>query len=333
MFGGVGFRESTLSDVPSLTKENKESRSGLYFQDANGFVTLRNIYDCQENKDITEDGFNTLLGNMQKSVILESVNKVIEGESDFISSLNLYPFEKSFDTVVTKKDKFVGFYIEPKNKNVTTKINWVELSFDADTTFTLYLYNSNKPKTPIEEVEVETVAGEAKIVDLDWYISDSDEYKGGKFYIGYYYSDVDANAYKKDHDVANMRVVPPAFNVQPISLGHDGLTIDVEDETYESESYGLNIGMEIYTDYTQMVLRNQNLFWNLIKNQMAEKVLNLISTSTRTNITERANQARLELYGSEKYGIIGATAKTDRALKSLKRALFYKPRIERRTLR
>jgi hypothetical protein len=326
LFGGVGFRNSTLP-MPTISPKNQESRSGLYFQDAN-FVTLQNIYDCQENKDITEDQFNLLLENMQKTAILDGVRKVTKGESNFIANVNLYPFEKTFDNVITKNGKLVLIEIEPLRSEIVSKIKWVELSFDADATFNLYLFNSNL-EDPIETKEVTTSAGEAKVVNLDWYISNDDSYKGGTFYIGYYEDDVNANACKKDYDLASLRVETPYFNVEPVYM--DGW--NVRKKTYSSKSYGLNLGIEIYTDYTQLIIQNQELFWDVIQLQMTEKVLNLIQSSTRTNIKERALAARLELHGSKEHGITGIKEQLDIAVSTLRKALFYVPRVRRTTLR
>lgn len=338
LFGGVGFRNSTLTGYDIVDATNQGATSGLYFQDGSELITIKNIKDSQENASITNEQFNELLGRMQKSVILDVCNKVINGQSDFISSINLYPFEKSFDATLEHRGKFVGFEIIPPQGQIACKIPFVELTFDGDATFNLYLYNSNLPKSPIKTEEVTTVAGESKVVSTDWIIADDVTYKGGSFYLGYFDNDLGSvKAFKKDHDLASMRIKTPYFKVEPVALGISGTTIDVEDKTYISETYGLNIGLEVYRDYTELIVRNKSIFWNAIQLQMHEKVLNMIKYSTRESGDKRSlvdmmKFADFELYGNREMGIAGVQGKLKNSIDSIKKSLFYQPKIQRGTL-
>ena len=93
LFGGVGFRQPTLAGYNIVDATNIASSSGLFFGDSSELVTIKNIKDCQEDLSISNENFNLLLANMQKSVILDVCNKIIAEQSDFIDSLNLYPYE------------------------------------------------------------------------------------------------------------------------------------------------------------------------------------------------------------------------------------------------
>ena len=334
-FGSVGFRESTLPGIPALSSENKESKSGLFFQDGNFLVELNNIYDCQNDIDITDDNFNALLNNMQNAVILESIRKVSERQSDFIQSSNLYPYEKSFESLLETDGRAVGFQITPCQKNgYILEIPWIELSFDTAKTFNVYLFNSNLPKSPIQTKSVTTVAGESVIADLYWHITDDSSYKGGKFYLVYFEDDLDgAKAYEKNYELSSYQVSTRFYDVCPVTMTHISKDIDVTSVHEQSETYGLNIGVNVYNDYTELFIRNKSLFYDLIMHQMTEKVLNLMITSTRTNITERINQAKLALYGSTEHGIESSGAKIKRAVEDLKKMLFYQPIISKGTLR
>lgn len=335
LFGGVGFKDSTLSSVPSLTDSNKENRSGMVFQDADFLVTLKNIFDTQENSGISTPDFNTLLENMQKAVILEAVNKVAEEQSDFIQTENIYPYEKAFENTVTPSGKAVGFKIDPTIRNgYICEIPWIELSFDSAKTFKVYLYNSNIPTEKIEEESVTTIAGRSVIKNLNWYIADDTDYKGGDFYLIYFEDDLDgAKAFKKDFELSKYRIDAEYYYVHPVALDHSGATIDVTSLAEKSDTFGLNLGINVYNDYTEIFTRNGGLMWAVIKHQMTEKVLNLISTSSRTNDTERGQQARLQLYGSKEHGIEGIYSKLNRAVRDTKKMLFYQPRIYRGTLK
>lgn len=338
LFGGVGFRNSTITGYDIVSVENQASASGLYFQDSSELVSVKNIKDCQENPSATTTQINTLLGTMQKSVISDVCAKVIAGKSDFIESVNLYPFSKSFERTIEHKDKFVGFEIEPVREGIICKIPWVELAFDSAVTFTIYLYNSNLPKSPIQSKEVTTTAGESKIVALDWYLSDDTTYKGGKFYLGYFDGDLgEAKAFKNDYNLAGFSVNAPYFNINQVSLDYDTTTIQLESVISESYNFGMNVGIDIYNDYTELVVRNKSLFWRAIQYQMHEKVLNLIKYSTRTNATELKSKDNIskidfELYGNKEFGIVGVLGKLNKEIETLRKSLFFVPRITRKTL-
>lgn len=332
-FGGVGFKQPTLSGLPTVSAANLASSSGMYFEDGNFLVTIKNIYDTQDDPDISDTEFNTLLSDMQKSSILEVINKVAESKTSFLQSQNLYQYEKSFSTTLTPSDRAVGFQIEPYREGVILEIPWVELSFDTAKTFNLYLYNSNL-SDPIQTKSVTTSAGESKIVDLNWYISDDATYKGGNFYVVYMEDDLDgAKAYKKDFELSNLQKSTIYYNIEPMVMSHTGTAIDVTSVSETAEVHGLNMAVNVYSDLTELFIRNKSLFWNAIKHQMTEKVLNMIITSTRTNITERINQAKVSFYGSQDLGIEGISSKINRAVEDLKTMLFYQPYISKGTLK
>jgi hypothetical protein len=170
-------------------------------------------------------------------------------------------------------------------------------------------------------------------------IADDSTYKGGKFYLGYFDGDLGTvKAYKKDFDSANVYVRTPYFYVSSVNLSYTGATIDVRTQVYDSDIHGLNIGMDVYNDYTELIIRNKSLFWNAIQLQMHERVLMLIKYSTRSNLIERIGRdnikfADLELYGNKEHGIVGIQQKLSNAIETLQKSLFYVPRISKGTLK
>jgi len=342
MFGGVGFRQTTLTGFPTIDTANSTARSGMIFQDATGFVTIQNIYECQQDPQLAEVDFNTYLTNLQNAVILETCQKIQESESDFIQSNNVYPYEKSFINIQSKTGKFVGFQLEPTKKNgILGKVNWIELAFDEAVTFNVYLYNSNLPKSPLRTVSVTTVAGESVIVELeDWELSDDSTFKGGTFYWGYFEDDLGtASAFVKDFELSELWVHTRCHDIVPVTIEHTGTDINITTAIEKSETYGLNFGIDVYNDYTELFIRNKTMFYQPIYYQMAEKVYNLIITSVRSNRIERitnddkALQAMtFEMYGSSDSGVNGIDGKLKRSMDNLKRMMFYKPLISRKTI-
>jgi hypothetical protein len=341
MFGGVGWRLTTLSNYPVINETNLTSRSGLIFQDATSFVTVQNIYDCQQDSELSEADFNTYLESLQNTVILETCQKIQNNESDFIQSVNLYPYEKLFKDTLDPESRFVGFQIKnTRQVNTLSKINWIELSFDSVATFYVYLYNSNKPTTYIKRQQVTTIANESVVVSLeDWELADSETFKGGYFYWGYFEDDLSgAKALKKDYELADYQVSTKCNYVTPVTMEYTGTTIDPESIVETTDTYGLNFEISSYNDYTELFIRNKAMFYQVIYYQMAEKVYHLINVSVRSNLIKRlnkenVNQMAFELYGNAELGIEGLMGKLKRSVENLKKTLFYKPIISRRTLR
>lgn len=340
MFGGVGWRQPTLSGSPVIDSVNLESKSGLKYQDGSFFVTIQNIKDTQEDPAISDVDFNSYLKTLQESVILETCQKIEEGQTDFVQSNNIYPYEKTFTDTIEPNGKFVGFQIERlKQTNLLSKINWVELSFDSAVTFDIHLYNSNLPSTPIKTQSVTTVANESIVVALDdWELADGENFKGGSFYWGYFENDLGgAKALQKDFELANLSVTTRFDFIVPTALDHTGTTIDVDSQVTESDTFGLNFNIDTYNDWTEKFIRNKSMFYQVIQYQMAEKVFNQIRHSTRSTRIERMtkgflDQMAFDMYGNVERGLIGIEGKLRRSVKNLQKTFFFKPSISVGTL-
>jgi len=340
IFGGVGWLQPTLSNYPVIAAPNTNALGGLYFQDATSFCTIQNIYDCQQDSSLSDTNFNLYLKRLQESCILEVCQKITNKKSDFIQSTNLYPFEKSFTDTITPGTNFVYFEIQQNRKvNTSSKINWIELTFNKVATFNIYLYNSNKPITPIATKQVTTVANESVIFALDdFIIADGEAYKGGSFYIGYFEEDLSgAKAIKKNYELADLQVNTICNYITPGKLMHSGTTIDVTTTTETRETYGMNIGIDSYNDYTELFIRNKSILYQAIQYQMSEKVFNLIRTSVRSNGIKRItkeylNDMGFEMYGNREAGIDGIDGKLKRIINDIINMFFYKPLISKGTL-
>lgn len=340
LFGGVGFRNPTDTEFNIVTSANTASSSGLYFDDASNFVTIRNIKDCQSDRNIGNTDFNTYLGYLQNQVIDDVARSIIGEQCKMLFSQNIYPYEKDFSQTITPGSGFVAFEIVPKIiNNIVAKIEYVELAFDSAVTFNIYLYNSNL-KAPIKTQEVTTVANQATIVNLtDWFIADDATYKGGNFYAGYFEADLgSAKPIKKDFELANVMVQNDFYTINPVRLGYIDAVIDVDDNDYLEDTNGLNIGINIYRDYTQMLINNKSLLFPVIQYGMAAKVLDIIRTSIRSNITQRLNKeiiqdVEFELYGNPALGIEGVRGKYEQRLKAVKEVMFSEPLMSIGTLK
>jgi len=341
IFGLVGWNQPTTSGYDIVDADNLGSTSGLKFQDASALVTIKNVKDCQEDRAVADVAFNTYLSKMQKAVISDVCSKVTQGESDHISSCNLYPFEKNFSDTLDTSNRFIGFKIVPICRNsILSVISQIELAFDLEKTFNVYLYNSNK-KAAIATKSVTTSAGESVIESLEWYIADDVSYKGGTFYVGYFEDDLNgAKPYKRNYDMSSYQFQLMDFYIEPVYVQHTNKVLDVTEYQSLSDTGGLNIIINVYQDYTELMIRNKNKLAYAIQLSMAAKVLDLVKNSTRSNRTEsitdeNIKKINLELHGykDETVYVQGVLSKIGRAIRDLKKDFFYKPRIINATLR
>jgi len=340
LYGGVGFRQSPILKYAIVDALNLASDSGLFFQDGSGLVTIQNIKETQQAIDISDVDFNTYLKQLQESCIIEVCRKVTKGQSDFIQDKNVYPYQKSFKNTIDNNGSFVGFMIDPtKNLNILSKVSFIELCFNEAVTFDIHLFNSNKPNAPIKTKSITAIANESVVVDLGWFISDELEYKGGGFYLGYFQDDLGtAKAIKKDYELADWQVSTRCLYIRPMVLSHTGTVIDIESIVDKSDSFGLNLILSTYNDYTELIIRNKSLFWDSIQLQMAEKILNLIKSSIRSNAVTNSlginlDDINFELYGNVKHEVDGVITGLNASIKDVNKTLFRKSSISKSTLR
>jgi hypothetical protein len=338
LFGLIGWRQSTVKDMPTVDAANLATSSGMVYQDYSALVTIQNLYDCQEDSGITDSEFNTLLTNLTKASIVKVLNAVYSSE-DFIENKVLYPYEKDWTNTIDNTTSFVGFEIQcPMRKDLLWTINKIFTSFDSADTVQILLFSSNK-NAALQSQEITTEQLSDKETDLDWDLSKFDN-AGGKFYIGYLRSGLTAKAINRDYESANVMACFNTLKIQPIIVtGWNAETLfDVNDIEYEDETYGLNFDITAWKDYTNVIIKNKNKFTNAIGYQVAADVLDLILNATRSNRIERLKEGHIlfELEGLVSGDLprtIGINQKLAAEIKELRENFIEIPPLQRSTLR
>lgn len=342
--GEVGWRQPTISGLPTISEANLVSRSSLRFEDAHYLCSIKNLYYTQENEAITSDQFNTLIANLQKQAIVRVMNDIFTNKSDMLATITMYPFESTKKEVFEKSGKFVGFRFNlVTSRRKAFMINNVRLSFDRAVTFTLYLFNS-QVSAAVESKQVTTVANTDTIVDLGWVIAQATEkYSGGTFYLGYFEDDLgEASAYRREWELANCMITPWGMNINPVVLEPvTGTTIDNSTYKNSPECFGLNFDFSIYNDYTNTIASNRPLFAQAIQMCGGIAILETILNSVRSNQVERESRslqptAYAALYGSEsvtKGKQIGLTDRYSNQIEAIRSSLFHQPFSTKITLR
>lgn len=334
--GLIGWRQPVNPTYAIIDATNLATSSGAYFQDFSALVSVENIKECQNYVSISDVQFNTLLGDLTKSAMVKVLNKVFQSD-DFLENKVLYPFESSWNYDLENDTSFVGYELEqPTRRELVHVINKLVLSFDSVDSVKILLFHSSK-QSPIKTTEITTVANEDVEEITNWNLTK--EYNGGKFYIGYLRSGLTAKAKNRDWDKANVRSCFNTARIRPIRVsGWDAETLfDVEDIDYESDTYGLNLDVTAWKDYTNTIIQNKAKFVNALGLQVAIDVADLILKSTNSDRVQRISDTKvmLELEGvinNDIPRVAGLRGKLQSEINKLRSNFVELPMIQKGTL-
>mgnify|MGYP001221467200 CR=1 FL=1 len=337
----VGFRTSPLIGYNIVTSANQVSNSGLYVNDISPVISIKNLKDCQEDPNVTDANFNTILTNIKNSACNELLQRVFAQSSDFLERVVLFPHEQSYKNIEAKGTKFVGykFRLNQWHKAVTHKVNSIILSMDTDQQLNVYMFSSTSPANPINTEICTIVGGRDNIITPDDWVMSANSLmnKGGDYYIGYFETQLTGNAYLRDWESAPVMIQPNLLFTELVNYTIVGNGIDIS--TYNANAYskGLNLDISTYIDFTDEVVNNLQLFDRAYQLQVAIKCIEIIMLSPRSNITERLMKelkqiSALELYGNKELNAPGLYTKLENEINVLKRSLLTESLITIETL-
>lgn len=295
--GLVGWKQPTKSGSVVVSANNKASSSGLYYDQGSGLATIENLKASLSDPAISDANLNTYLEDLTKSAMVDVLHQVFTDE-DFIENRAMYIHPSRYAEVIQNETRFVGYEIQVKsNQELAVVINQVDLEFDSAGTVKLLLFNSQKA-TPIQSKEITTVANTATNAELGWVLDGK-----GTYYIGYLAGGLTPRAINRSWKISDLKSCYASCNLQSIAVtGHNTETLfDVDATSNTSETWGINLDISAYADYTDIVLRNKSRFAKALQLQVCARVLDVISTSVTSTRIERLskNHAMLELNGNK----------------------------------
>lgn len=287
--------------VVTLTSANLNGTSGRTFN-GGGFhnsMTLQNIYDCQPNRNITPEQFNTYLVDRKNEMLLSMLNTVFTDNQYIESGLLCRKWPNSQLNPIVNGGKFVFWKINVAPGDYSVRIDNIHLLFDAAATFMLYLFNDLVGK--ISETSVTVAANVLKVQSLAMELTyQNATIKGGQFFLGYFQDDLNgAQALNYNYCPADTCVYGA---VPGSSVITSPTTFNMFNYSTGSEMYGMNIEMSAYRDITQSIVLNAHLFDELQGLFMAKSVVELILNSTRTNDVQRITQDNLRKWTTDLKG-------------------------------
>lgn len=293
LYTRVGMKEPTKTGYTGILDATaKLTKSGKTYDFYHTLANFVNIKDCQEDVDILAAEINALIATWQKDAIESGLSHVFEGRPDLLENALLYKYANRYSDLVINNGKFVGFEIEvPTTDKIVNVLNSAILQFNDAKVFNLYLFHSSV-KTAIATIPATSVKDTFAKVTLGKYLyAQSATYGPGKFYLGYFQGDLGTvQAYDRIWDNANIQTRYKCLGIRSIQVTPNGTSLfDIDDVEYTSESWGLNLDISSYNDYTNLILNNQSLFDAVQGYMFAIRVLELIKTTGRINPTQRVN--------------------------------------------
>lgn len=284
--GIVGWLQPANPEYAILDATNLASVSDRYINE-NKLVKVEYIKDTQEYAGISDSVFNSELEQLQKTSILDVMDKVFNAP-DFIDRQVLYRYPNNKVDTDALPDGFVGYkIIQDDTKNTAIEIKRDLLEFSGTGDITLVLYNSNQ-KTVIES-KVVTIASDMQEVVLNWRLDNESPLYKGSLYYGYFTNGVTVLPYDRNYENANVQSCITHLNIENIKVPNatSGDLFDLTLIEGADESWGLNPDITVFYDYTDLILQNQFLFGKAIQMQCQIQSLTYITSSNRSNINER----------------------------------------------
>lgn len=289
--GRIGWKQPPSG--PTLNTANKASASGRYFQDFHPMVTVQNVKDTIEFGETMNDSqFNAFLESMQKSAILRMVNGVFN-KTQLIESTLIFDRKLRNDIPTNNFGKFCGYRLMVGQGEFALQVSRASFLFNKDVSFTLYLYQ-DAIVAPLYTIEVTAEAYNEAYIELpNWIVNYvSAKSMGGVFYIGYYQDEIAAqNAVALDEFVTQWnRSYVFGYTAFEAVADFANLSFVRVAVPYTLRTYGMNLEVQTYRDFTNKIIKNASLFDEAIGLTMAVEALGYITYSGRSNKTQRITQ-------------------------------------------
>ena len=286
LYGAVGVRQPINPDYAIIDASNQASASGMFVND-NALAKVELFIDNTDYTEASDLQINAVLKSLQEASIVRVLNAVFN-EVDYIDNQILFKNPLNYKNTETLESGFVGYRIRKgSEKNVSYRINSVDLTFSNTGTFTLLLFNARTGQ--VEQSKEITVASRHQTETLNWSCSG----QNSEYYIGYISTATTLIPYKRDYRNSNLKSCYTNIYVNNVYVtGHtsDTVIFDLDDVNSSDNCFGLNLDIAEYYDYTDFITRNAHLFHYAIYLQYAINMIETYLTSIRSNKNERISK-------------------------------------------
>lgn len=300
--GLVGWENPTNTDYDIVAAANLITRSGRIVN-SNPFVKIEFIKDTQDDVNISDANFNTLLAKIVQDSAVSVCDNVFN-DPDFIDRQMLYKNANNRISTEVLPVGFVGYKIKKCNQNdLAIEIRRCLLEFQGTGTIKLLLFNSNK-KEAIYSKEVIITSGSQE-VELNWIVNNTSTYYDGELFFGYISSGLTVLPYIRNYNNSSLKSIINSLSIEGIKVvGHTTEEIfDLSLTEGSAECWGLNPDISVYNDFTDLAVNNQRLLAYGITLQAQIKCLEMYLATLRTNATERISNTMINKIVAELDGL------------------------------
>lgn len=274
--------------------------------------------------------FSEWLEDKTKASILKLINKFInmkladKASKSLIENKTLFDGTGRLTNLATNRDRFVGFEVDTvRSKGVTVKINKIGLQFTRPGKYKVYILHSSCD-TPIYSFEFEKL----KSNSIEWFKPKEDillPYEsqeidaGGSWYIGYLQSDLPENsqAVNRDRDWSTQpckgcsrqeflawQAWSKYIEIHPFYVDENQLLGEDEQMYFDPEimnftydaNYGINLDVSVYCDLTDFIIKQKQLFQDVIAKQVAVDFLREFAYNPNVRTNRRSiNASRTDI--------------------------------------
>jgi hypothetical protein len=274
--------------------------------------------------------FSEWLEDKTKASIIKLINKFInmkladKASKSLIENKTLFDGTGRLTNLATNRNRFVGFEVDTvRSKGVTIKINKIGLQFTRPGKYKVYILHSSCD-TPIYSFEFEKL----KSNSIEWFKPKEDillPYEsqeidaGGSWYIGYLQSDLPENsqAINRDRDWSTQpckgcsrqeflawQAWSKYIEIHPFYVDENQLLGEDEQMYFDPEimnftydaNYGINLDVSVYCDLTDFIIKQKQLFQDVIAKQVAVDFLREFAYNPNVRTNRRSiNASRTDI--------------------------------------
>jgi hypothetical protein len=294
------FSLSTSYSVGDAVKYNDGSNEFLYVSLQNGNlgnvpIWNSNFWETNLSSYLRKSLFDSIDNCLFDVFTSQNIQSYLPNFEQFANLFEQASFEESNLAILA--NNFVGIsFILLSNRDLQVNIRQIGMKVDSAQTIPFYLYHTSN-KNPIKTFNITFSAGDVdnyvwKDIVIDYeclkmnYKSDAHAAKG-KFYIGFYESDIIGNyytdrAYFKEMDWCGHAYISP-ITIQNNQLNKPNLFSNALTSNNSQSHTAFNLQYSVTFDYTESI---KNTIWSFIKPffyKTAIKILNDILIGNRNN--------------------------------------------------
>lgn len=256
-----------------------------------------------------------------------------KASKSLIENKTLFDGTGRLTNLATNRNRFVGFEIDTvRSKGVTVKINKIGLQFTKPGKYKIFIMHSSND-APIYIMEFERTR---KNASMEWFTPKEDillPYEsiytdaGGSWYIGYFQSDLPEGSQAVNHDrdwstgpckacsrseFIAWQAWSKYIEIHPFYLSEDNIQAvhfnddfekqqlhmwdpEIMNFTYDA-NYGINLDVSVYCDLTDFIIKQKQLFQDVIAKQVAVDFLREFAYNPNVRTNRRSiNASRTDI--------------------------------------